>query len=228
MKKFDLVVFDIAGTTVFDKGSVAEAFIRAIAEAGMKITIEDAKKVMGWRKIDAIRMLVSENYPQRLAEDESLVDRIHDAFIRNMIAFYRTDPDLQPQPYAEQLFRILKEQGIKVALNTGFTRAITDTILERLDWVTGKNIDAVICSDEVPRGRPYPFMIQKIMEKLQVKDAARVVKVGDTEIDVEEGRNAGCGLVLGVTTGAYTRQQLMPFHPDAIIDSLSELPALIK
>ena len=37
------------------------------------------------------------------------------------------------------------------------------------------------------------------MQRLGVLDAARVAKVGDTSVDLQEGKNAGCGLVIGVT-----------------------------
>jgi phosphoglycolate phosphatase-like HAD superfamily hydrolase len=70
-------------------------------------------------------------------------------------------------------------------------------------------------------------MIRKIMEQLGVAEAAEVVKVGDTSVDVLEGQFAGCGLVVAVTTGAYTKEQLLEYQPDQIIDSMQQLPALI-
>ena len=70
-------------------------------------------------------------------------------------------------------------------------------------------------------------MIQTLMERSGVEDPNEVVKVGDTEVDINEGRNAGCALVVAVTTGAFTREQLNACHPDHIIDDLSQLPALI-
>jgi Predicted phosphatases len=66
-----------------------------------------------------------------------------------------------------------------------------------------------------------------LMKRFNITDAVTVVKVGDTEVDVLEGRNTGCGLVVAVTTGAYTREMLENYHPDKIIDSLHELPSLI-
>jgi len=54
-----------------------------------------------------------------------------------------------------------------------------------------------------------------------------VAKIGDTRVDIEEGRNAGCGVVVGLSTGAYTKAQLMKCQPDYIIDSLDLLPSLI-
>ncbi|MEJ8843669.1 HAD-IA family hydrolase [Lacibacter sp. H375] len=227
MQNYSLVVFDMAGTTVRDKGNVADSFIRAFQQFGIEVPEEDVNKVMGWRKMDAIQLLLSKYYTGKLEENKVLVDQIHDVFIDNMVTFYENDEDLQPMEHAEKLFSSLKEKNIKVALNTGFTRRITDVILKKLEWDNSRLIDFVIASDEVPEGRPYPFMIQQLMQNSGIANAADVVKVGDTEVDVQEGRNAGCGLVVSVTTGAYTKEQLQDYQPDHIIDSLSELPALM-
>lgn len=227
MEKIQLVVFDIAGTTVTDKGDVATAFIDAFRKHGNDVAAGEVNKVMGFRKKDAIKTLLEQFYPGQETSDE-LIEKIHDSFTQNMISFYENDRDLQPLPYAEQTFEILHQHGVKVALNTGFTKAITDTIISRLAWDKNKMINQVISSDEVPQGRPHPFMIRSIMKTLGIEDVKRVAKVGDTQVDIQEGRNAGCGLVVSVTTGAYTRKQLESYDPDFIIDSLGELPALIK
>jgi len=231
MSNIQLVVFDIAGTTVADNGQVAEAFMEAFLTTGIQLPVEEVKKVMGFRKIDAVRLLLDKFSPDSPsgAEREALIREIHDRFIRGMISFYRQDPDLKPLPYAEKLFSKLQEKGVKIALNTGFTRAITDAILQRLHWDNGAGgIDKVICSDEVPEGRPSPDMINRLITELGVSSAGNVLKVGDTEVDVEEGRNAGCGIVVSVTTGAYTRDQLQQYQPDFIIDSLEELVPIIE
>jgi phosphonatase-like hydrolase len=223
-----LVVFDMAGTTVSDKGNVNKAFRDALAEENIMVGMEEVNTLMGYRKIEAItRMVVKQLTSLTTAEQTALIEKIHDRFNRIMVDFYQSDADLQPLPFAEELFRTLQDRGIKVALNTGFTRVITDAILQRLGWNQTPMIDTVICSDEVPEGRPYPYMIQSVMQKLGITDTQQVVKVGDTEVDVNEGRNAGCGFVAAVTTGAYTREQLLEYRPDVIIDSLQELPAFI-
>lgn len=222
-----LVVFDIAGTTVRDKGSVADAFMAAAAQYGVSVPREEVNKVMGFRKKEAIRILLDKFYLEQ-GDTEGLIEKIHDAFTHNMISFYKQDTELAALPHAEETFAWLKQRGIKIALNTGFTRPITDTILQRLQWNSNGMIDMVITSDEVPEGRPNPYMIAAIMKQLGIADAGQVAKVGDTEVDVEEGRNAGCGLVVGVTTGAYTRSELEQYKPDTIIDSLAELPPLIQ
>ncbi|MHA4810322.1 HAD family hydrolase [Flavitalea flava] len=233
MSAIQLIVFDIAGTTVLDKGNVADSFIAAFRESGFEIPNEDVKKVMGFRKIDAIRILLEKFSDGKIdtasIAGQELIEKIHSAFIGKMVAFYQTDKDLQPLPHVEEVFSKLKAKGLKVALNTGFTRAITNTILERLHWNNGQaGIDRVICSDEVPQGRPAPYMIESLIADLDIHSAANVLKVGDTEVDVKEGRNAGCALVVSVTTGAYTRSQLEQYSPDFIIDDIRELLPIIE
>lgn len=223
----ELVVFDIAGTTVKDKGNVKESFLKAFEQAGYPVPEEEVNNVMGYRKADAIRILLEKYYPEE-KDNEGLIQEVHNLFTSDMVRFYEEENSLEPLPFVNETFQHLKENGIKIALNTGFTKVITNTILKRIGWDNNPLIDCVISSDEVPQGRPHPYMIQQIRKELNIKNSINIVKVGDTEVDIIEGQNAGCGLVVSVTTGAYTREQLKNFHPDFIIDSLAELPALIK
>jgi phosphonatase-like hydrolase len=222
-----LVVFDIAGTTVSDKGNINEVFRNAFLNAGMpEVDKEDVDEVMGYRKKDAIEIIV-EKYKPGFEKNVQFIDDIHEDFTKQMVQYYETCDGLTPLPFAEKVFLELQKNKIKVALNTGFTRVITTPIIKRLGWDTSTFIDRVICSDEVPKGRPYPYMIEKLMEELGIGYAEDVAKVGDTKVDIEEGLNAGCGLVIGVTTGAYTKEELKKYKPDYIIDSLELLPSLI-
>jgi len=222
----ELVVFDIAGTTVTDKGNINDFFRKAFSNEGIAVDAAEVDEVMGYRKRDAIQIMV-DRYMPGLENNDEIVDNIHEDFTRNMVAFYETCEGLSPLPFAEKVFLELQNNKINVALNTGFTRVITEPILKRLGWDTASFIDAVICSDEVPEGRPHPYMIRQLMEKLAIKYAENVAKVGDTKVDIEEGQNAGCGMVVAVTTGAYTKEQLIRYKPDHIIDSLLLLPSLI-
>ncbi len=218
-----LVVFDIAGTTVLDKGNINEAFRTAFAASGIEVDVPAINKVMGYRKIEAVEIILDQFAPGRRMAEPGLSAAIHDLFTQNMVRFYENDDTLQPLPHVMEVFEWLHSKGIKAALDTGFTRIITDAILKKLNWEKHPHIQGVICSDEVPEGRPHPYMIQSLMQQTGVTDPAHVVKVGDTEVDIQEGRNAGCGLVVAITTGAYTREALMPFRPDYIIDSMQEL-----
>ena len=224
--KVALVVFDIAGTTVTDDNSVNDAFRGAFGKSGYPVALTEVNYIMGYRKIEAIKILLQKFYPGQV-DNEELIQHIHDVFLKDMQAYYRHTPNLAALPYAEEVFRQLHTKNIKIGLDTGFTKSITDIIIERLGWGTNSMVDQVISSDEVPEGRPSPYMIQRIMEAVKITDPKQVVKVGDTEVDIAEGRNAGCGLVVSVTTGSYTREELQKYAPDHIIESLNELAPLL-
>lgn len=220
-----LAVFDIAGTTVADDHAVANAFCKAFQSYGYnEVSEDDVKPLMGYKKPIAIRMVLEKmdgNW------DDDLIENIHNKFVSEMMDHYEFSPDVKPMLQAENVFLRLKEKGIKVALNTGFSKDIADVIVNRLQWKEKGLIDDYIASDEVKEGRPQPFMIQTLMQRAGIVDPKEVIKIGDTEVDVNEGRNAGCSMVVAVTTGAFTKQQLEEHHPDHIIDDLSQLPALI-
>jgi len=221
----ELVVFDMAGTTVNDEDSVSRCVQGALAARDVMVTVADVNRVMGLPKPEALRILIGES-PRRDAL-EGQIDDIYRDFVARSIRFYETDPSVREVSGTEQTFRALQQAGIKVALNTGFNRAITQTILDRLGWSGSPLIDATICSDEVPRGRPYPDMIQELMRRLGIDGPAKVAKVGDTPADLHEGKNAGCGLNVGVTEGTHTREQLEPHPHTQLIASVSELPVLL-
>jgi phosphonatase-like hydrolase len=221
----ELVVFDMAGTTVNDEDSVSRCVQASLAEYGLSVSIEDVNRVMGIPKPEAIRRLIEgSSMPDKLA---LRVDEIHRDFVSRSIQFYQTDPSVHEVPGAEQTFRALKAAGMKIALNTGFDRAITRAVLDRLGWSQNPLIDTTICSDEVPRGRPHADMIRALMRRLGVHEPARVMKVGDTPADLLEGHHAGCGLIVGVTAGTHTREQLEPFPHTHLINTVLELPRLL-
>ncbi|PZR29829.1 MAG: phosphonoacetaldehyde hydrolase [Citrobacter freundii] len=217
-----LVVFDIAGTTVKDENYVAHAFRNAFVKNGYDVALEQTYPYMGVKKIVAVNSLLA-----KIGGQAADAGTIHTDFTDEMMDFYLYDPAVLPLPYTEDVFQQLKEHNIRIALNTGFPRVIADTIMQRLQWKQKGWIDDMIASDEVEHGRPQPYMIQELMRRAGITDATEVAKIGDTEVDVNEGRNAGCGLVVAVTTGAYTAAQLAGYDPDHIIPDLSILSSLI-
>ena len=217
----ELVVFDMAGTTVKDKNYVGIAFHEAMKSYGYEVAVEEINPIMGYEKPLAIRMMLEKHEIGKDRITDVLVNDIHSEFVERMINFYSTTNEIAPLPDVEETFAALKEDGIKIALNTGFSRDIADVIIGRLGWES--KIDYLIASDEVEHGRPYPDMIRKIMAELDIDSPEKVVKVGDTEVDINEGINAGCKYVIGITTGAFTREELLPYKPTHIIDNISEV-----
>lgn len=221
----ELVVFDMAGTTVHD-GDAVNAYLRAaLLNAGLEVSRDEVNAVMGIAKPLAIRTLLTEKHPGVEIAEEAVL-QIHDDFLARMLAFYRTDPNVREIAGATATFRTLRAAGVKVALDTGFSRPIADAILERLGWDTGL-LDATVTSDEVAQGRPYPDMIYRIMELTGVADTKRVAKVGDTPSDLQEGTAAGCGWVVGVTEGSHTEAELVAHPHTHLLPTVAEIPALL-
>jgi phosphonatase-like hydrolase len=229
MPQIRLAVFDMAGTTIHDENSVAKAFQTALNQHGYPaVTLQEANEKMGYSKPQAIRELLEIHEPDSSKITEEFIEQIHAAFVQGMLDFYSTDPSIRPVPDAEEVFLALKEMGIKIALDTGFSRDITDIILKRMGWADGKLVDASAASDEVPQGRPFPFMIQKIMAELGIADPKSVIKVGDTEVDVNEGHNAGCLMSIGITSGVFSEAELIPHRPTHLAKSLTEVLEIVK
>ncbi|REK17756.1 MAG: phosphonatase-like hydrolase [Planctomycetota bacterium] len=220
----ELVVFDMAGTTVNDEDGVNLCLRAALEHVGVFASRDAVNAFMGIPKPLAIERLLEKHDRKDLLPK---LEAIHDDFVRRMIHFYRTDPSVREIEGTSATFRRLRSAGIKVALDTGFSREIVEVLLERLGWRDDSLVQTSVTSDEVQRGRPHPDLVQKAMRDLGVSDAARVAKVGDTPSDLQEGDAAGCGMVIGVTGGSHTAEQLEPFPHTHLIATVAELPALL-
>ena len=227
-KQTKMVVFDMAGTTVEDNDDVHQSLINAMDSKGYKITREDANQVMGYPKPIAIDTLLKDKFHvQSEGDRKALVDKIHNHFLLDMLHHYRYNPDVKAKPNVEFVFDALRKRGIKVVIDTGFSRDIADAIIDRLKWRENSLIDYSVTSDEVKHGRPYPDMILKAMAQFKITDPAQVTKVGDTPSDMMEGMNAKCGNVIGVAWGAYKREELeMEKHTHLVAD-LVEILAIV-
>lgn len=222
-----LVVFDMAGTTVKDDNGVAKAFQAALQQYGYSIPLDEINPIMGYEKTEAIRMILGRTLTPEQITTEHVAD-IHRAFVRNMLEYYRTSPDIVALPHAEATLQALRRQGMKVGINTGFSRNIAMAIVDKLEWEKKGIFDYLVASDEVPQGRPHPYMVQRMMEAAGITDSKETAKVGDTEVDIREGRNVGSRYIIGVTTGAFTRAALEPYQPTHIIDNIAEVLEIVK
>ncbi len=221
--QIELVVFDLAGTTVEDNKDVQRVLKNTLANFEVDITIEDANAVMGIPKPIAIEQLLRKKYYGNRGVISEWIKEIHGMFVAEMTHFYRTDLSVIEKEGVSDTFRILQANNIKVVVDTGFDRMITNTLLKRMGWINDELIDGSVTSDEVPRGRPYPDMIFRAMELTGVRDISKVAKVGDTVSDLQEGNAAGCGLVVGVTTGAFSKEELMKEEHTHLIEQIPEM-----
>jgi phosphonatase-like hydrolase len=181
---------------------------------------------MGVAKPVAIATLLTAARAEPRARRHVDILGVYREFERLMIDHYAHDPAVCAVPDACETFETLKRHGVRVALDSGFNRAIVDVILQRLGWGTSGLIDASVASDEVTRGRPAPDLIARAMALTGVDDPQAVAKVGDTPADLQEGTAAACALVIGITTGSHTRQELLGSPHTHLIERLAEVPPL--
>lgn len=222
----ELIVFDLAGTTVRDNKDVHRMLKNAMNVFGISISIDEANAVMGIPKPIAIKQLLEvKNYPDISPE---LIHHIHVEFVEQMIEFYQKDASVGEKEGVSNTFKVLKERGVKIVVDTGFDRQITDPLLTRLGWKRDMLIDTSVTSDEVEHGRPFPDLIFKAMQLTGVTDVKKVVKVGDTPSDLQEGTNAGCQFVIGITSGAFSRLQLEVEPHTHLVDQVPDVLNILE
>ena len=220
-----MVVFDMAGTTVDEDNIVYKTLQSEINRAGFNVSLEQVLAAgAGKEKQQAIKDILAQHVA--VPADDETVNNIYQSFVSELARAY-SNFQLKPQPGAEEVFQSLRDEHILVVLNTGYNVQTAKAILAKLKWQTGKQIDGLITATDVENNRPNPDMIILAMEKFGIEHADEVVKVGDSTVDIEEGKNAGCKYNIGITTGAHTEEQLQSAKPDYIIHHLSELQAII-
>jgi phosphonatase-like hydrolase len=224
MRKTELIVFDLGGTIIEDRGEVPQAFKAALISNGLEVSADDLLRVRGLSKRDAIRMLIKTPSGGATSGNEDHVERIYIDFRDELRRLFRENGVI-PIPGAEDLFPWLRKQGLKIAITTGFDRITANLILKQVSWDKGM-FDATICSDEVSQGRPAPFMIFRAMELTGTLDVHRVIKVGDTPFDILAGNNAGVHSV-GTLTGPHDAESLKRSDPTCLIPSIVDVPTLL-
>src|SRR5690606_33622174 len=112
----------------------------------------------------------------------------------------------------------LEDRGHLLAVATGKSRAGLARVLEN----TGlqRRFLATRCADQCTP-KPAPDMLLELVDELGV-DRERTLMIGDTTHDLGMAANAGVSAV-AVTYGAHPAEELRPFDPLAMVDSMAEL-----
>lgn len=217
----ELLVCDMAGTTVRDDGLVEQAFREAAEATGVLGTMPWAEALahvratMGRSKLDVFTHLAGD-----AAKAAEATARFENAYADLM-----SRGGLEAVPGVEEFFFEVRSAGRRIALTTGFSPTTRDAILDRLGW--HGLVDLALSPADVGRGRPAPDLVLAAVIRTGTTSMDRVAVVGDTVSDIECGRRAGAGLVLGVTSGAHRRETLEAAHADAVLDSVVDLRCLL-
>ncbi|MHC4556189.1 MAG: phosphonoacetaldehyde hydrolase [Planctomycetota bacterium] len=202
-----LVILDWAGTTL-DYGCYAPAvvFIEVFNRRGVKITMEQARRPMGLKKLDHIRAISQQDEVAKLwksvhgkeCTEANVQDMFDKDFVPLQVACIGDYSELIPGTV--EAVNVLKKKGIKIGSTTGyFTEAMEVNLREAKKQ--GYVPDVNVCASDVPAGRPEPWMVLNNMQLARVFPPEAVVKVDDTKPGISEGLNAGTWTIGVAKTG---------------------------
>jgi len=136
-------------------------------------------------------------------------------------AWLEPDPVRDAVPLANlgALFGSLAGSGRRTAVVTHDDRAPTDATLRVLG--VRDEVGAIVAADDGFALKPAPDAVLAVSAALRVPPA-RIAVVGDTAADLEMGRAAGAGLLIGVLSGLGSRSDLEPIA-DRVIPSIRAL-----
>ena len=220
--KPELVAFDVAGTTLNDDGVVIHAFKVAFeaTQPGLWPTkgnewTQYALDTMGQSKIHVFTELLGDAEKARQANVA-----FEQAYVTHI-----AEVGISPIPGTNETFAFLKNAGIKIALTTGFSRSTLDFLIDHVGW--RDVIDIAVTPEEAGRGRPHPDMLNFATTQLGIGDTREIIVIGDTASDIQAGLAFGANRVIGVLSGAHTREVLEFAGATSVINSVAELPSLI-
>lgn len=221
MTTIELVVLDMAGTTVSDDGLVERAFVVAFDEHGIatspserEAALEHVRATMGQSKIVVFT---------HFAGDEEIGRLANETFER---AYEELLTEATPLPGAAETLAALRAAGIATVFTTGFSRATQQALLSTLGWQEIADL-ALTPADAGGRGRPHPDLNLTAVIRTRTTGVANMVVVGDTASDVLSGVRAGAARVVGVLTGAHDEARLREAGATDVIAGIHELPALL-
>jgi phosphoglycolate phosphatase len=208
--RFDLLVFDWDGTLIDSIQWIVESLNFAAEQCGLSVPEEQlARSVIGLSLDRAMATL----FPQAgHTEIEPL-----------MLAYqqhYNSKPLGRDALFAgvPEMLEELHEQGYKLAVATGKTRAGLDhamTATDAFDWFHATRTAGETAS------KPDPLMLRQLMKELDVAPE-RTLMIGDSVHDMRMAQNAGIEAV-GVFCGADRREQILAFQPLLGLENTVEL-----
>jgi phosphoglycolate phosphatase len=215
-----LVLFDLDGTLVHSLPDLALSIDQMLIELEMPACGEAA--VCTWLG-DGIDTLVERALLNaRGAEpDAALFDRARRVFAQH----YRCNNGRLSQPYAgtRPLLNVLRAADFKLGCVTNKSQAFTRPLLQQLELLS--SFDCVISGDQVTHKKPHPEPLLVACRQIRVPVSAAIL-VGDSGNDVRAARAAGMPVVC-VSYGYNRGEDIRSARPDAVVDDLSEVAALL-
>jgi phosphoglycolate phosphatase len=214
-----LVALDLDGTLVHTLPDLAFCTDEMLRGLGLPPAGED--RVRGWvgRGVDELVMKALV-FRSNTASVPSLFDTARDAFMQ----LYDTHVCDRSRVYpgVREGLEFLRSHPAKLACVTNKMALHAKQVLGRLGLI--ETFDLVVSGDTLAEKKPSPAPLLHAAAHLEVSPADSVL-IGDSPTDIEAARRAGFKIIC-VTYGYGAPSALREGEPDAVIDSLSELPSV--
>ena len=220
MKRPELILIDLDGTLVDSVPDLARCVDEMMERLGRPPHGE--AKVRDWVGNGVERLVRRALIGQLDGEpDEADFERAYPIFLE-LYDRYNGERS-RPYPGVEQGLAMFAEAGYKLGCITNKAARFTEPLLDALG-LSGR-FSLCISGDTLPKKKPDPMPLLHAAERFEV-DPGDALMLGDSVSDVKAARAAGFQVVC-VSYGYNHGRDIREAHPDAVIDSFTELPPLL-
>lgn len=220
INKPEMVLIDLDGTLVDSVPDLAYCVDALMRDLGMPARGEG--KVRHWVG-NGVERLVKRALLDRLdgEPDQGLLDKALPIYF----ALYKENLSKRSclYPGVEEGLRFLRGAGYKLGCITNKAAAFTEPLLK--DLAIYDYFEIVVSGDTLPVKKPDPLPLLHAAHFFKA-DPHQALMVGDSISDVKAARAAGFQVIC-VSYGYNHGQDIRDAHPDAVIDSLAQLPGLL-
>ncbi|MGA9141512.1 MAG: HAD family phosphatase [Methanocella sp.] len=191
-EKYKAVLFDLDGVITDTMGLHYEAYRQAFAKYGIHVTPLEIYRTEGMPSMEVGKAIVKEKGANLSGElVKKLIDDKREIY-RALAA-----KDAKTFPGVPETLRMLRENGIKLALITGSNAKSAAGVIREVGLEGA--FDVIVTGDDTARGKPYPDPYLKGMERLGIPPDKCVV-VENAPLGIQAAKASGAGYVIAVTT----------------------------
>lgn len=213
MQNIKLIIFDLDGTLVDAYAAINSSFNYVLRKLGLKPQRADTiRRSVGWGDRNLLKPYVPGKDLRRAL---SLYRKHHRYSLLKHAHLY---------PHVGSLLRHLKAEGYKLAVASNRPTEFSLILLRHLRLMD--LFDYVLCADKLKSGKPYPEILNKIIQRFGFKKS-QVLYVGDMAIDAQAGRRARVNTVI-VSGGSSSNLEIKREKPFRVISSIGKFAGLLK
>lgn len=216
-----LVIFDLDGTLVDSAPDLAWCADRMLEDLSLPLLgLTKTRDYLG----NGLFVLVKRVLTQQMNVEPEPV--LFEKALPIFMQYYRNNVSQFSQLYngTVETLEILKSSGIKLACATNKAEEFALILLKHLQ--IDKYFNIVIGGDTLEKKKPDPLPLLYIARRLNAA-LEQCIMVGDSQHDIFAAKAAGMRVV-AVPYGYNHGEKVSAYEPDFMIETLADLPALLK